>query len=188
MSEKVKYPASVAQAVAEELVVRLHPACERLLIAGSLRRGKELVGDVELVFVPKLVVEPVDLLSVYVASRADGEISRMLEDGTLTKRPNKLGGYSWGEKNKLAVHVASGVPVDLFRTSEENWWNCVVLRTGSAESNTRIATEAQRRGWAWNPYGPGFTNLRDGRVEPMGSERAVFEFVGMDYREPWARE
>lgn len=53
-----KFPRTQALAVAEELVAALRPACERLEIAGSLRRGKAEVGDVEILFVPRVEERP----------------------------------------------------------------------------------------------------------------------------------
>jgi len=44
-----------------------------------------------------------------------------------------------GPLNKLAVYVGSGIPVDLFATTEECWFNALVCRTGSAETNVKIA-------------------------------------------------
>lgn len=184
---KTKWPRSAALAVARELCARLKPHCERLIVAGSLRRRKEQVGDVEILYVPRMEERPADLLTSCMASLADEEIARMLADGTLTKRPSKTGGTAWGDKNKLALH-RSAMPVDLFRTTPEAWFNYLVCRTGPAESNTRIATEAQRRGYRWNPYGAGFTRLTDGRVIPMDGEQAVFAFVGLPYAEPWERK
>jgi DNA polymerase/3'-5' exonuclease PolX len=124
-----------------------------------------------------------DLFSTEMASLADEEIERMLADGTLAKRPSITGATAWGLKNKLALH-RTGMPVDLFRTNELSWWNYLVCRTGPADYNQRIATEAQRKGWKWNPYGAGFTRLSDGEIIPMESEKSVFAFVGLEYRAP----
>lgn len=184
---KVKWQRSAALKVAKELCDRLKPHCEKLIVAGSLRRRKAEVGDVEILYVPRMEERPMDLISTQSVSLADEEISRMLDDGTLTKRQSKTGGTAWGDKNKLAVH-RSGMPVDLFRTVPESWWNYLVCRTGPADSNTRIATEAQRRGYRWNPYGIGYTNLADGTVTAMDSEEAVFDFVGLPYAQPWERK
>lgn len=57
--------------------------------------------------------------------------------------------------------------------------------SGPAELNTRICMAAQALGWKWNPFGAGFT--RPGEERRMQSERDVFEFVGMPFREPWNR-
>lgn len=185
MSER-KWDRTLALPVAKELCDRLKPACSRLIVAGSLRRRKAAVGDVEILYVPLLEERPGDLFSTEMVSLAEEEICRMIGDGTLSARPLANGRTAWGEKNKLALH-RSGIPVDLFRTTDEAWFNYLVCRTGPAESNTRIATEAQRRGWQWNPYGAGFTNLETGDVTPMDSEEAVFRFVGLPYKQPWER-
>ena len=50
---KVTFPRAVAIQVARELCEALKPHCERLIVAGSLRRGKQEVGDVEILYIPK---------------------------------------------------------------------------------------------------------------------------------------
>ena len=183
---KRRWPRADALAVAREICARLSPHCERLVVAGSLRRKKQDVGDVEILYISRLEERQADLLTTEMVSLADEEIARMLADGTLSKRPSRTGGTAWGSKNKLALH-RSGLPVDLFRTAAESWWNYLVCRTGPADSNTRIATEAQRRGYQWNPYSSGFTRLADGTTFPMQSEEAVFAFVGLPYCAPEGR-
>lgn len=183
VSGKRRWPRSEALEVARELCNRLKPFCERLVVAGSLRRKKSDVGDVEILYIHRVEERQADLLSTEMVSLADEEIARMLAGGTLAKRPSKTGGTAWGEKNKLALH-RSGMPVDLFRTTPEAWANYLVCRTGPADSNMRIATEAQRRGYRWNPYGVGFTRLSDGAVISIQTEEEVFAFVGLEYRPP----
>lgn len=73
-------------------------------------------------------------------------------------------------------------------STSRKWWNYLVCRTGPADSNARIATEAQRRGYRWNPYSIGYTKLADGTVVSMNSEADVFAFVGLPYAEPWERK
>ena len=51
---KTKRPYSQVLPIAESLVEKLRPACERIEIAGSLRREKAMVGDIEIVAVPRL--------------------------------------------------------------------------------------------------------------------------------------
>lgn len=186
MSDKVKYPRAAALAVAKELCDYLRPLTARLIVAGSLRRKKELVGDVEILFIPLCKAVPFDLFGTTVQmSLADDRLCDLLENGTLAKRTNVNGSETWGEKNKLAVHVASGIPVDLFAATEANWFNYLVCRTGGMESNIAIAAKAKAIGWQWNPYGEGFS--RRGEVRRMESERAVFDFVRLPYKEPWER-
>jgi DNA polymerase/3'-5' exonuclease PolX len=190
--DKQRWPRATGLIVAEELVERLRPACAAILVAGSLRRGNPDVGDVEIVFIPLITSQPDpgDMFAVKDVSCAELEIDRMLAAGFLTKRLNVNGGETWGYRNKLARHAASGMPVDLFGATRANWFNNLVCRTGPAESNMRIAQAAQARGWKWNPYGEGFSRGGHDDVEfesrAMTNEAAVFEFVGLPVPE-WAK-
>lgn len=174
----MKWPWLQAMEVAQELWVDLWHFADQVEIAGSLRRLKEEVGDIEIIYIPKLK-------NRQMASVTDEWIAELLVNGVLKKRPNKRGHFTWGQKNKLALHH-SGIPVDLFAATETNWWNYLVCRTGPAESNMRIASAAIRKGWKWNPYGAGFT--RDGVEYVVKSERDVFDFVELPYLEPWDRK
>lgn len=183
--DKRRWPRTEALAVASDLLEALNDVTERITIAGSIRRRKPTVGDVELLFIPTIAdrripgdlfacTEPVDL--------AGERLEAMLTAGILAKRLNVEGRPTWGIRNKLAVHVATGIPVDLFATTASSWWNYLVCRTGPAESNTEIATRAQARGWKWQPYGAGF--LTPAGVHQVTSEADVFHAVGLAYRAP----
>jgi hypothetical protein len=52
-------PLPAATALAAKLVAQLAPYCERIEIAGSVRRQKDIVGDIELVVIPKMIERPV---------------------------------------------------------------------------------------------------------------------------------
>jgi len=185
-----RWPRAEAVAVARHVCRQLAPVCTRLIVAGSLRRRRAEVGDVEILYIPKFQTEQADMFATTQANLVDRVLGGMLASGEFAKRPNCNGGFAWGEKNKLALH-RSGIPVDLFTASESNWWNYLVCRTGGAESNIRIAQAAIQRGWKWNPYGDGFS--RGGALagpaesHTVHSEREVFEFVGLPYLEPWQR-
>lgn len=186
---KQRYPREVAMKVANELIAILSPLCEtdRCVIAGSLRRGKAEVGDVEILYVSKVgAVRPPGSLFDETGILVDAALEKML-GVTLVKRASEAGTFAWGSKNKLARHIASDIPVDLFSTTEANWWNSLVCRTGSAETNKRLASESQRRGRQWNVYGTGVTIIATGEVIPATSERHVFELIGVEYLKPCDR-
>jgi DNA polymerase/3'-5' exonuclease PolX len=188
MSDKQRYPLADARAVAAVLCRALAPHCDRIEVAGSIRRQKPTVGDIELLFIPRFgarVVAP-ELFPRH-CDLAALAIDELLRSQVLGKRPNKLGGTAWGEKNKLAVHLPSGIAVDLFAATAHNWFNYLVCRTGGAESNRQIAMAAQAMGWKWNPYGSGFEKLGSTERHVVTEERDVFAFVGLPYREPEAR-
>jgi len=167
-----------AKVIAEELKSLLEPACEREpAIAGSIRRQKPNVGDVELVCIPRFV-DGVDQL--------DKKLGGLCIQGVLGLRRNKRGSAVYGPKNKLMVHLPSGIGVDIFSTDERCWWVALAIRTGPKESNIAIARAAQRKGWRLRAYGSGFDTPNGGRIE-CRAERAVFEAVGLPYQPPERR-
>lgn len=191
MSDKKKIPNGIARTLAESLRVHFLHVCEPgfLEVVGSLRRCKPMVGDIELLFVPK--VEPVKtgLFAEDVVTRnlAEQLIEDMLQRNALTKRLNVSGGISsWGPLNKHSVHVETGIPVDLFATTKENWWVSLVIRTGSKETNLKLTTGAQKLGRTLNAYGRGITD-EYGNVIAATSEQHVFELCNVPYLEPHQR-
>lgn len=197
MSDKQKYPAARARLVAEKIVEWLKPACTRIEIAGSLRRGKPEVGDIEILYIsrPTTIPDPEDMFKErkITVPAADIIIQAFLADGRITKRPKENGTLTWGEWIKLAKATRSGIPVDFFATTETAWFNLLVCRTGSADTNTRIAALAQKKGYRWSPSPDspyafaGIRPDRHGERVPVASERDVFEFVGLTYLEPHER-
>lgn len=180
---KPRYPRAVAIAVAKELYPYLDPVTERLVCAGSLRRGRADVGDLELLFVPRFEIQPDGLFDTRKVDLADRAINQLVAKGILAKRPNVNGYFAWGEKNKLAVHVSSRLPVDLFATTLKQWYVALVVRTGPAELNVRLCESAIKRGLRFHAYGDGFTD-RQGNVIPCHSEEDVFRIAGLPYLEP----
>ena len=182
---KPRYPLAEAKAIASELEALLAPCCERIIIAGSIRRGKATVGDIELLYIPRTAERQLDMFARHTVSLVDELLDSLVFSGVLCRRLSVKGTPAWGAKNKLAAHVNTGIPVDFFATTERDWHNALVCRTGPTECTMRIATEARSRGWQWHAYGAGFSRPAEHR--DVTSERAVFEFVGLPYREPQDR-
>jgi DNA polymerase/3'-5' exonuclease PolX len=182
---KTKFPRAAAIAVANELQ-SVAGFTDRLMVVGSVRRGKADVGDVELLFIPKVVIEqePGDMFARSAVNLAWREVDRLVKAGVLAKRLNSAGFPAWGEKNRLAVHVASGIPVDLFCVTEEMWWLSVVIRTGPKDFNLRLIDSAGQRGIKVHAYG---TFEKDGQNIVPQSEQEVFEIAGLAWIEPNGR-
>jgi DNA polymerase/3'-5' exonuclease PolX len=186
-TNKSRFDATIARVVADELVEALTPRCEQICIAGSLRRGKAEVGDIEILYVPRLgqIRSPGELFPKS-GSLADELLEQWLTQSVLTKRPNVNGVNAWGPQNKFGLHVASGIPVDLFATTAERWFVALVVRTGSKEMNTALAGSALRRGMQLHAYGV-LENTKTGEQIGPQSEREVFKLCGVPYREPTER-
>ena len=54
MSEGARVPWDSGAKIAADLEALLMPACERIRVAGSIRRGKDTIGDIDLVCEPKI--------------------------------------------------------------------------------------------------------------------------------------
>jgi len=183
---KPKFDRREALAVAREMVDVLKPCCEpdRLKICGSLRRGLQFVHDIEVVFVPRFETRQIDFFTSQPADLAHEAIDRLLAEGVLEKRTSIKGTSAWGPLNKFAVHRATGIAVDFFATSLNQWWISVVIRTGPAAFNTQLILKARQRGFDVHTYSDGLTVRKNGeRVFPQ-SEPEVFQLCGLPYLEP----
>lgn len=180
---KTKFPHAEALAVAEELQAMIAPACHRIAIAGSLRRLKPEVGDIELLYIPVMSERPDGLFDKQIVDVCSEVVEKLLASGVLAKRPNVNGHFTWGERNKLAIHVPSGIPVDLFGTNEENWFVSLVIRTGSKETNLALTTGAQKQNASLMAYGCG-VKWSDHTVTRATSEQHVFDLCKVPYKEP----
>ena len=188
MSDKVKFDATVALEVALTLLSHLHSACARAVIAGSLRRMKPTVGDIEILYVPKFErrQDPVDMFAMIDVNRADEVIAWLERDKALERRKNVRGSETFGPKIKLMKHVETGIPVDLFQSTEAGWFSYLVCRTGPAESNVAICNAAIREGYTkWKPY-EGLL-LTNGDIRRVESEEELFKLVGLPYQPPEKR-
>jgi DNA polymerase/3'-5' exonuclease PolX len=190
-TEKTKYPWPEAAGVAAEITGAMEALCGAgyLCAAGSVRRRKALVGDIEILYVPVIGSRrlPDEMFGTPV-NAVDDWLDQMARQKMLVPRLNSLGRKTWGGRIKLATHVPTGIPVDFFEATKANWWNYLVCRTGPKESNVAICKAALARGWQWHPYSPGFAS-KDGPVElhAMKSEAEVFEFVGLKALPPEER-
>jgi DNA polymerase/3'-5' exonuclease PolX len=184
---KTDYTLADCEKVAAEIIEMFSHACERIAVAGSIRRRKSICHDVEILYIPKLSERPDGLFDTAIVSVADEVIEQRLNAGYFSKRPSKIGVFTWGESNKLGIHTASGIPVDLFSTSLEKWWVALVIRTGSRETNLRLTTGANRLNRTLNAYGYGVTDRSTGETTAATSERHVFELCGVPFLEPFKR-
>ena len=188
-SEKKRWPAATGLAVGNALLERLTPLCqpECCCIAGSLRRKKASVGDVEILYVPKTgLMQKSGEMFESETSLPDDAINKLVRGGKLARRLNVDGHVVWGNLNKLAVHVATGLPVDFFATTWDNWFVSLVIRTGPKDFNIALIESAKKHELQLHAYGT-FSRIGTGeRIFPR-SEREVFELAGMPWLEPERR-
>jgi len=149
-----------AQKIASEVITRLAPYCQRIEVAGSVRRQKPYPRDIDIVLIPS------DLWKL------THEIAGL---GPVSLKGDKLKRVSY-----------NGVQVDLYFATPETWATLLLIRTGSKESNIRLATLAKRKGWHLAASGDGLFNEKGERIAG-NSEESIFQAIGLPYQEPEER-
>jgi DNA polymerase/3'-5' exonuclease PolX len=186
---KTRVPLAQAAAIAAEARARLAPACRRIEVAGSIRRRRAEVADVELVAVPETLSRGNDLLG----DPLPGEISllddlcrRLLGEGVLEHRRDKNGRPAFGAKFKrLVYHGPAGtLPLDLFVVTPPAQWGAVfAIRTGPGDFSKRLVTSRlQYPGYGLMPGGmrEHEGSLWDGgRPVPTPEEEDFFAALGL---------
>lgn len=178
MSEGVKRPLYTAKYIASEMRMLLVESCERIEIAGSIRREKPEVGDGELVAIPR-VVDGVNLLH----QRLDALVAMNMPGGPrkadITDKNGKVS-QRWGDEYRAVSY--SGMKFDIFMTDADSWGYQFLLRTGPAEGNTLIMSKLK---WKKAPFRveKGEVLLGETRV-PVRNEDDFFFLIGLPYMEP----
>jgi DNA polymerase (family 10) len=179
--------------IAQAVFGQLDPACERLSLAGSLRRHAADVGDIELVAIPRYIDEPSSLWGD--TSRAS-VLSRKLADLEAPPSP-MVERVSGGGRYVKLRHLRSGMQVDLFITTPEQWGLILLIRTGPAAYSHALMTEARRRGFhsgkgrLW--HGAGHPTDVECNCEltetpiPTPTEESVYAALGLPFVEPEQR-
>ena len=87
---------------------------------------------------------------------------------------------------KIARVTMEKIDLDVYYATEETWATLLLIRTGSKESNLRLATAAKRKGWRLAASGGGLFDENDQRIAG-DTEQSIFEALGLRYPEPWER-
>ncbi len=107
-----------------------------------------------------------------------------MQEEVLDFRPE--GSRTYSIRKKSILHVPSGIAVDILSTDARCWAVALVVATGGATTNKRIAAAAGKKGWHFRTSGDGF-DTPDGHIT-CSTEQEVFEAVGLPYLPPEQRE
>ena len=166
-----------AEIIAKWYMNQLAPFCERIQIAGSIRRRKAEVGDIELVAIPKKVMQ---------AYLFDSEPVRHPEFVETVEKLEKVRGDARTGKYTQRM-LPEGIALDLFMASPENWGLILAIRTGSAAFIKELMIRLKRRGLC-SEDGTVKRKTEEGEETILTRcEKDVFELAGLKWIEPAER-
>lgn len=169
LADATKYAAHIAELLATH--------CERIQIAGSIRRMKpDNIKDVEIVAIPR----PYDtgLFQSGIAEVLEGE------EWSTVKGQLAYGVCRYTQRWYQAPGWTEPVKVDIFFARPENWGLILAIRTGSAE----WAHQVLARQWVKKGYRSEGGMLKHGDREfIVREERDLFQRIGLAWVEPQNR-
>lgn len=190
MSLKVVMSLEQAKQHAESLIRTFSPFCERIEIAGSIRRQKFEIGDIELVVIPKIEAKKNQGLGAFLNIDTKPKKVNQLEKAIVTMIQHddcKL--KKNGPKYKELIYPGL-YKLDLFIANHDNFGVIYMIRTGSAVYSKMFMTEINKIGKY--RIKDGFLWLRNGsqgfpQKIPVKTEKDLFKIVGFPYKDPEER-
>jgi DNA polymerase (family 10) len=164
LSSKQRMPLGIALPLAEELLahVRKIKLVERADIAGSIRRRRETIADID----------------ILITSRDSPHALKDLTRLPLVKQVLALG------ETKATVIVQGGIQVDIRAVDTESWGAALQYFTGSKQHNVHLRTIARAKKLKINEYGV----FRRARRIAGATEQEVYKMLNMSVAPPELRE
>lgn len=161
---KERMPLSFAIQTADEFVKALNktPGIKKVSCAGSLRRQKETVRDIDILVISD---KPKKIIDTFVGLPATREV---LAKG----------------KTKSSVRTRDDVQVDCRVVEEKSFGAALLYFTGSKNFNIKIRQLAIKKGLKINEYGV----FGNGKFICGKTEEEIFKVLGMPYIDPELRE
>ena len=156
----------VALPVAEAFVNFLKSSMplDKISLAGSLRRGKETVGDIDILVGDD---KPAAIMDAFVSYP---EVEEQLMKGN----------------TKSSVRLRNGLQVDIRAVESKSWGAALCYFTGSKEHNVAMRRIGVEKGLKLNEYG--LFERESGTMVAGATEEEVYEALGLRYVEPEIRE
>lgn len=165
-SKEQRIPIGTALPLSEEIIrsLRQHSNVRNLTSAGSLRRFRETIGDIDLM-----------------GTADDGEA--VIE--VFTKLPPVKEVIAKGG-TKASVVTHGDLQVDLRVVEHDAFGSLLQYFTGSKQHNIALRERGQRQGVKLSEYG--ITNLQNGRLEKFAAEDDFYRRLGLQFIPPELRE
>jgi DNA polymerase (family 10) len=145
-------------------VLRKCPAVQKAEIGGSLRRGKEVVKDLDLIAASS---RPKEVMKVFTSAP---QVEKVVSQG----------------ETKSSVLLSGGLPCDLRVVPSESWATALAHFTGCKEHNIAMRQRAIERGLHLSEWGL----FKEGskKALPLKEEKDLHRALGLEYMPPEIRE
>jgi DNA polymerase (family X) len=153
-----------------EYIQQLGDQVDTITPAGSLRRGKETIGDLDFIVVPagKCTQKKVDAICEHILKYPP--IEQTLAHG----------------ENKVSFLLPSGMQVDVRVIAAESYGAALLYFTGSKEHSVVLRGRANSMGYTLNEYA--LTTLKGGKNVASRTEEEIYAKLKLPYIEPELRE
>jgi DNA polymerase (family 10) len=161
-----------AQTQADKIIehLRAYPGVEKATPAGSLRRGRETVGDLDI-----LVTGP--------ACCDEAEPPKLIDH--IIKLPGLMEIIARGE-NKISFRLRGGMQVDVRTLAPDSFGAAMQYFTGSKAHNVSLRQRALKMGYTLNEYS--LARLESQEIVASKSEQDIYAALKLDYIPPEIRE
>jgi DNA polymerase (family 10) len=162
--------------VADEIATKMTeflaglPGIDKVTPAGSLRRGRETVGDLDLLVTGK-------------CCDTDSERSAVIE--RIVSFPGILEVLAKGE-NKVSFKLRSGMQVDVRLLPPDSFGAAMQYFTGSKNHNVQLRQRALKQGYTLNEYG--LVRVEDNLRVAGKTEEEIYKTLGLKFIPPELRE
>jgi DNA polymerase (family 10) len=157
-----------ASKIAEHL--KGYSGVEKVTPAGSLRRGRETVGDLDILVTGKACCD-------------DAERQKLIQH--VIKLPGLMEIIAQGE-NKVSFRLRGGMQVDVRLLPPESFGAAMQYFTGSKAHNVTLRQRAIKMGYTLSEYS--LATLEDEKPVAGNSEEEIYAKLGLDYIPPELRE
>ncbi|MBI4655400.1 MAG: DNA polymerase/3'-5' exonuclease PolX [Elusimicrobia bacterium] len=157
-----------ARLIAEEILREIRSSgFGNPVYAGSLRRGKETIGDID----------------ILCNGRPDGVLAEKLSKLSCVERTLSTG------PTKVSVILKKGVQVDIRIIPEESFGAALCYFTGSKEHNVLLREIALKKGFTLNEYGLfRISDKKQKKPIASGTEEEIYRALGLQFIPPELRE
>ncbi len=161
-----RIPIGEALPVVDEVLnaLRTIPGVKNLTAAGSLRRFRETVGDIDLMGTAD---NPEEVIKAFVSLP---QVRQVLAQGP----------------TKASVILPGGLQADLRMVEHDSFGSLLQYFTGSKQHNIALRTKEQKKGLKLSEYG--ITDLSTNKLEKFATEEDFYHRLGLQYIPPEIRE